>query len=261
MQCERVRELMSAYVDGELEGEARRSAAAHVEECPSCSALASDYRRIGGLIAEAGREPASPALALSLRRNLALAAGTGAAPVRPGRVRSLPDWLPFRAGAFSQAATLAAVSVLSALVTWWIVASADEARLIQHDVLAAHVRSLLSESPVQIAQSDTHTVKPWFAGRVDFAPEVKDLTSEGFPLLGGRLDYVAGRRVGVLVYKRRLHTISVFMWPAAATGDHTLPRLTTPDGYNVLSWSDRGLTIWAISDLNAGELRELQGLL
>jgi anti-sigma factor RsiW len=131
---------------------------------------------------------------------------------------------------------------------------------LEHDVLSAHVRALLQESPVQVAASDQHAVKPWFAGRVDFAPEVKDLTGEGFPLVGGRLDYIGGRRVGALVYKRRLHTIDVFMWPEKG-GDEASPRLVTLQGYNVLTWHRKDLTFWAISDLNAGELRELQSLL
>ena len=127
-------------------------------------------------------------------------------------------------------------------------------------MLSAHVRSLLQDTPVQIASSDRHTVKPWFTGRVDFAPDVKDLAAEGFPLVGARLDYVDGRRVGALVYKRRLHTINVFMWPSASRED-TAPRLVVRNGYNALTWSRNGITQWAISDLNAGELRELQSLL
>jgi hypothetical protein len=103
-----------------------------------------------------------------------------------------------------------------------------------------------------VASSDAHNVKPWFAGRVDFAPDVKDLTVEGFPLLGGRLDYVGERRVGALVYQRRLHIVNVFMWPAPSLDD-VAPKLTTKNGYNLLAWSKSGITYWAISDLDALE--------
>ena len=159
-----------------------------------------------------------------------------------------------------QAAVVAAACVLSALATWWIVGTAGEASRLEQDVLAAHVRSLLQDSPIQVASSDAHTVKPWFAGRVDFSPEVKDLAPEGFPLLGGRLDYVGGRRVGAVVYKRRLHTINVFMWPSSSLG-HAAPQLVTRNGYNLLAWSRGGVAYWAVSDLAAGDLRQLQGLL
>jgi len=111
-----------------------------------------------------------------------------------------------------------------------------------------------------VASSDAHTVKPWFAGRIDFSPEVKDLAADGFPLLGGRLDFVGGRRVGAVVYKRRLHTINVFMWPSAGPGD-AAPRLVARNGYNLLAWSRGGVDYWAVSDLSAGDLRQLQNLL
>src|SRR6185437_9388854 len=127
-------------------------------------------------------------------------------------------------------------------------------------ILTAHVRSLLQDSPIQVASSDAHTVKPWFTGRVDFAPEVKDLTAEGFPLLGARLDYVHGRRVGALVYRRRLHTVNVFMWGAPGTED-TAPTLATKNGYNLLVWSKGGVTYWAVSDVDARELQRLYSLL
>jgi len=159
-----------------------------------------------------------------------------------------------------QAAVLAAACVLSALATWWIVGTNGEAARLEQDVLAAHVRSLLQDSPIQVASSDAHTVKPWFAGRIDFSPEVRDLAADGFPLLGGRLDYVGGRRVGAVVYKRRLHTISVFMWPRVTAGE-AAPHLVTRNGYNLLAWSHGGVDYWAVSDLSGGDLRQLQSLL
>ncbi len=130
----------------------------------------------------------------------------------------------------------------------------------QQEIITAHIRSLLQDGPIQVASSDSHTVKPWFAGRVDFAPEVKDLTAEGFPLMGGRLDYVHGRRVGGLVYKRRLHTINVFMWRAPG-GDDAAPSATTRNGYNFLTWTKAGVIYWAVSDLDGAELKRLQELL
>ena len=128
------------------------------------------------------------------------------------------------------------------------------------ELIAGYVRVAMSEHGVDVASSDRHTVKPWFAGRIDFSPEVKDLAADGFPLLGGRLDFVGGRRVGAVVYKRRLHTINVFMWPSAGPGD-AAPRLVARNGYNLLAWSRGGVDYWAVSDLGAGDLRQLQNLL
>ena len=130
----------------------------------------------------------------------------------------------------------------------------------ENDIVSAHIRSLLQDSPIQIASSDSHTVKPSFNGRIDFAPDVKDLTAEGFPLAGGRLDYIADRRVGAIVYRRRIHVVNVFMWPAA-NAESRPPQFETVKGYNLMSWSRSGVTYWAISDLNAGELRQLQSLM
>jgi anti-sigma factor RsiW len=115
----------------------------------------------------------------------------------------------------------------------------------------------------QVASSDRHTVKPWFAGRLDFSPAVKDLAAEGFELTGGRLDIVGDRRIAALVYKRRQHIINVFMWPASAgLGlESTGAMRASLRGYNVLTWTSDGLTYWAVSDLNAAELGELQKLL
>ena len=130
----------------------------------------------------------------------------------------------------------------------------------EREILTAHVRSLVQDRPIQIASSDGHTVKPWFNGRIDFAPTVRDLTFAGFPLLGARVEIVDGRRVAALVYKRRDHIINVFMWP---TAEAEVPgaRHTNIKGYNALRWNAAGTTYWAVSDLNAGEMGDLQKLL
>ena len=261
MQCERVRELLSPYLDGELSAEERRAVAAHLGECRSCSAQLSDFRRVGQTLAEAGREPAPKALAPRVRGNLARAVHAEPAPTTaliPKSARAGASLV--RRGLMRQAAVIAAACVLSAVATWLATSTLGQQHRLEQDVLAAHVRSLLQDSPIQVASSDAHTVKPWFAGRVDFSPDVKDLASEGFPLIGGRLDYVGGRRVGAVVYKRRLHIVNVLMWPSASAGD-AAPRLITRNGYNLLTWSRAGVDYWAVSDLNAGDLAQLQALL
>jgi len=112
---------------------------------------------------------------------------------------------------------------------------------------------------VDVATSDQHTVKPWFNGKVDFAPPVTDFTASGFPLVGGRVDYIAGRPAAVLVYQRRQHVVNVFIWPSGNDDGQDLRNLAS-EGYHLLRWTRSGLTFWAVSDVNAVDLESLAGL-
>jgi anti-sigma factor RsiW len=260
LPCERVRELLGAFQDGELRGDARDAIAAHLTNCAGCGELLADNQRTSRLLRQQGR----------LAAPLALASRISAALDRVDRepAPAVAAPAPFKAPAqqsrttryAAQAAAMAAACLISAGATWWMMASANQSGMIERELLNAHLRSLLQDSQVQIASSDQHTVRPWFTGRADFAPAVKDLKAEGFPLTGGRLDYVVDRRAAVLVYQRKLHVINVFMWPAAAAGE-SAPRLNTRNGYNMLSWTRDAVTYAAVSDLNATELRLLQSLL
>jgi len=120
-----------------------------------------------------------------------------------------------------------------------------------------HIRSLISGHLADVPSSDRHTVKPWFAGKLDFSPEVKDLGAEGFPLAGGRVEYIAGRRVAALVYQRRQHVIDLFTWPETSREG---PLKISRNGYNALHWTARGMTYWAVSDVSAGDLEKLREL-
>src|SRR5262249_48205495 len=132
---------------------------------------------------------------------------------------------------------------------------ATRASAIVDQVVANHVRSLLASQLVDVVSSDQHTVKPWFDGKIDFAPEVRDLAANGFPLVGGRLDYLDGKTVVALVYHRNKHPINLFITPAS-TNRRSSPTAITRRGYNVLSWANNGMAYWAVSDLNTIELRE-----
>ena len=111
-------------------------------------------------------------------------------------------------------------------------------------------------SLADVASSDQHTVKPWLSGKLDFSPPVTDLTGAGFPLVGGRVDYVDHRPVAALVYRHREHVINVFVWPDRSAAGRTAPtHSASKRGYNVVHWTDAGLAFWAISDLNAPEMK------
>ena len=121
------------------------------------------------------------------------------------------------------------------------------------DVIAGHVRSLMANHLTDVLSADQHTVKPWFEGHVDFAPPVPDLTAQGFPLVGGRLDYLDNRPVAALVYKRQQHVINLFVWPAPS-GEARPESTMTRHGYHLVQWTTAGMTYWAISTLNAQEM-------
>jgi anti-sigma factor RsiW len=249
MQCKDVEEVLSALLDGEDAGERQPAAAQHIAGCPRCTTLANEYRHVGETLRAVAYVPAPAGLEAKVRSRLAAEAQTAR-----GRWRlDARRWM-------QQAAALVVVAGLSALVTWHLTWTAADQRRLERDVLAAHVRSLLQEAPFKIASSERHVVRPWFNGRVEFAPGVKDLAAQNFALLGGRLDWIDSKRVATLVYKRRLHIINVFMWPSDAPAD-AAPRAMGLKGYNAISWTTGGMAHWAISDLNAKELAELQALL
>jgi|HubBroStandDraft_1064217.scaffolds.fasta_scaffold19254_4 anti-sigma factor RsiW len=253
MRCEEVQDLASAWLDNELSEPRASMVAEHEAGCEACHAYVTDLRILAEQMAQLGREPAPPGLEERIRLTLAEEARPSVAPsARIGRFpsRGTVQWLT----------SMAAVCLLSVFGTWSVVRQPDAVASTQHDVVAAHVRSLLQNSTIQVPSSDSHTVRPWFAGKVEFAPPVKDLTAEGFPLIGGRLDYVDGHRVATLVYHHGLHTISVFVWPETSGSAMSRPPAQV-EGLNVLSWSKDGMVWWAVSDMEPGELKELRSLL
>jgi anti-sigma factor RsiW len=155
--------------------------------------------------------------------------------------------------------SLAAVAALVlALILTWTRSPADD--LLTKEAISAHVRSLMADHLTDVASSDRHTVKPWFNGRLDFSPPFTDLTERGFPLIGGRLDYLDTRPVAALVYRRQQHIINLFIWPSAGAPQKAAQHPVTQQGYHLIRWTAAGMSFLAVSDLNERELEEFVGL-
>ncbi len=246
------RRTRQAYLDGELDALGSARFERHLETCAPCQAALSEGRALRAALGGAGLyAPASSDLRARIAR--ALDFETEAAPPRPSpaRVRGVLPWAGL-------AAALAVVLAAGAVVSPLLHRPSREAALAA-EIVDAHVRSLQGGHLVDVASTDQHTVKPWFAGRVDFAPPVVDLAAEGFPLVGGRLDVAGGRPVAALVYARRQHVVNVFVWPGTPTGPATAEG--TLRGYAWRRFSQGGMTLWAVSDAAPSELETLEKVL
>ena len=237
---------IDAYLDGELAAIDARELEAHLAQCAECTRFRDGRLALRAAIATDVPKFPAPA-ALRERVRAAARARFGA----PRRFSVANFWRPL-----ALAASLAAV----AFGSWTLALQRAAGTALADDVLTSHIRSLMPGHLTDVRSSDQHTVKPWFNGRLDFSPPVDDFGGSGYPLLGGRLDYVDGRTVAVLVYGRRQHVINVFVWPSAlgpSGGPHTRDR----QGYHLLHWTTADYTYWVVSDLGVDELREVAQLL
>jgi len=237
---------LDALLDGELAAADARELEAHLAQCPECAKFRD--QRLALRAAIAARVPAFPAP--DTLRQRVRAAIRAAAPAGSTR-RSAP--LLWRS--LAVAASLAIV----AMGSWRLAVRRAAGDALADAVLASHVRSLMPGHLTDVLSSDQHTVKPWFNGRLDFSPPVSDFAGRGYPLLGGRLDYLDGRPVAALVYGRRQHVINVYLWPGAGGANAGATR--TRQGYHVLHWTTRDYTYWAASDLGLAELQDFVALL
>ena len=291
MNHERLRALLPAYLDGELDLVTALEIEEHLATCAECARDYAALRELHALLADqraALRQPAPPALQDRIQAALraapdpmvrsatgqgeAIGGSTGRdlearlapteprpaeAPVR--RVRRMwPTFLPRLVPTLAVVATLVVVVFLAlGFSNGWPWAPRPD--LLAQEVETAHVRSLMANHLTDVTSTDQHTVKPWFDGKLDFSPPVTDLAAQGYPLIGGRLEYIDDHQAAALVYMSAKHIINLFIWPTSAPNSALSE--TTINGYHLISWNQSGMALWAVSDLESSELQAFAGLI
>jgi anti-sigma factor RsiW len=243
MTCERALEILDAFVDSELDAVTTRDMEWHLQECAACA------RQLA----------ARKAMQRSLLQHLPRYRAPEDLSMPVGLMQPVRENF-WRAAAFSVAACLI---VAIAVILWFLLSTAPQAR--PNDVALAswivnnHLRSLQLGAEggrlIEIASSDRHTVKPWFAGKLPFAPIVRDLTAQGFPLVGGRVEMIDREPAAALVYRRDKHWVSLIMWPASSP-DSLAVSIPAEAGYHVIHWIQDGMNCWAVTDAETEELRK-----
>ena len=248
MSCQETRELIHGYLDGEVDLVRSMEIEEHLRDCHACTQT---YKGIRSLTSAIGRSALRFEPPENFDRRLRSALRRQSEP-EPKRMILRWRWI------------IAATSLLSTVIVIWVVASIfarqSTGDVLAQEIVSSHVRSLMADHLTDVPSSDQHTVKPWFDGKLDFSPPVKDLSQQGFSLNGARLDYIDNRPVAALVYQRRKHPINLFVWPSTEA-PAVSEKASVRQGYNLIRWSNGGMTYWAVSDLNLAELQQFAQLL
>jgi anti-sigma factor RsiW len=247
MTCMEINNLLSAYVDGELDSACRLTIETHVQRCSSCLSEVQGLQVLTSAVENPSLRFKAPP---HLKRNVVAA-------IRAENPRIIGSFLRWRWALAVAASGL--IIVLAWATNRWMNNSEQQVQLV-NDIVSSHVRSLMANHITDVSSSDSHTVKPWFGGKLDYSPPARDLTEQGFRLVGGRLDYLENRPVAALVYQRKQHFINLFVWPANRSAIKQEGPFTI-QGYNVIHWTDSDMTYWLISELNLSELNECARLL
>jgi anti-sigma factor RsiW len=254
VSCELTRHYVPGYLDGELDLVRTFDTEAHLKRCSACTQELENLKALRFALQRGSLSYTAP-VALRAQIQSSLRESSGAR-VQESKIKwpSINFWQ--LAGAF---ALLALISVSGWQWTTRLRAASSDQQ-IAAEVFSSHLQSLEGNHLMDVVSTDQHTVKPWFDGKLDFSPPVQDLANDGFPLVGGRLDYVEGREVAALVYQRRKHFINVFVWPGTA-GSKPTQTIESKQGYHILRWSGGGFEFWAVSDVAAPDLAEFVHLL
>ncbi|HEY7894352.1 MAG TPA: anti-sigma factor [Gemmatimonadaceae bacterium] len=244
MQCADCRTRLDAYLDKELSADERAEVREHLAGCSDCTRELTALERASTLAQEHLVRYEAPDV-LKARITNAIASERSV----PAETPSAP---PRRAGWWRFAAAGVIIALASGGLTYAVARGGAGSPALADQVLASHIRSLMPGHLTDVQSTNEHNVKPWFNGRVDFSPKVPVLDSAGFPLVGGRLDYLDGRVVAAVVYARRQHLINVDSWPEAGANEG--PTSTEAHGYHLIRWRADNVEYWAVSDLESGEL-------
>lgn len=250
MACKNNERLLHAYLDGELDVIHNVEFEEHLKTCPDCARELRNQQTMRQSLRASDLYERAPA---HLRTRIQAALPHEVQPRRiPIRRRIVFEWL-----AVAAAVILAIVFGARVIPN---IGGQQQADLLAQQIVAGHIRSLQPGHLLDVQSTDQHTVKPWFDGKVDFAPPVMNLAVQGFPLVGGRLDYIENRNVAALVYQRQKHLINVFVWPGGSKPER-LPEIQTIQGYNLVCRRRDTMNFCAASDLNLTELRQFVELL
>ena len=251
MACENNERLLQGYFDGELDLVRSLEFEEHVKTCPHCAQQLQEQQAMRDSMRAANLYERAPD-SLRTRIHAAIPMEVGALPPPvPMPRRPVLEWLAVAAAVLI--AVFLGAKVLPNL-------GGQKQNLMAEEIVASHIRSMQPGHLLDVESTDQHTVKPWFDGKLDFAPPVVDPKDQGFPLVGGRLDYIDRRNVAALVYQRQKHLINVFVWPEESNEEKP-PEAQTMQGYNLVSWTHNGMNFCAASDLNLTELRQFAQLL
>jgi anti-sigma factor RsiW len=245
MNCAQAKPLIGPYADGELEPASIIELEKHLHDCPAC---ALEFRNLQSLKKALKQDALYFTAPKELRQRIKSELPS---PEREGPRRPLWNWN----WNWLTTAISGAFAVCLALLLFVTQTRPSPEQQLQQEIVSSHVRSLMTGHTTDVASTDQHTVKPWFSGKLDFSPPVKDLEAEGYPLIGGRLDYLGGRSVAALVFQHGKHVINLFVWPAREADSKPAPMNPT-QGFNSIHWSKGGMVFWAVSDLNEKELME-----
>jgi len=245
MNCQQIKPLIDPYADGELEAAAILELEQHLQSCAACGRA---WRNLQSLKKTLKQDALYFTAPQELRQQIKSALPSPPKAV-PQKEASNWNW-----NWLTTIMTGLAAACLALLLTVTMNRRGAESPLAQ-EIVSSHVRSLMANHMLDVVSTDQHTVKPWFNGKLDFSPPVKNLAEQGFPLIGGRLDYLDGRDVAALIFQRHKHVINLFVWPANEKPSNPAS-ITSIQGYNVIYWTESKMAFWAVSDLNNTELME-----
>ena len=258
MRCDEVTLWLDACLDNEADADRAAQVRDHLSSCPACSVLHADRTAQRAALEKAMLRFTAPQSLRDAVEHQIRGAGFqpgpesthGAPPPIHARIHRTPTWAWLSLAA-CLALTLTVIRLGAASYSRSAALSADAG-----EAVSSHIRSLMASHLFDVASTDQHTVKPWFSGKLDFAPPVIDLSPQGFPLAGGRLDYLAGHPAAALVYSRRAHTINLFISPEPSSSPPAPSSIHPLEdrGYHIAAWSDSGMRFLAVSDLSQDEL-------